>query len=346
MVSMDGRVPEDVLKLVGPTPWVGAVPIDRASHAWAMGAETVLLDVDLSDHGTIERLRQAANTAPAARRVFLVEGGKRAQEVQAIQLGAEAILRRPLQPRRVARVLGATCVGAKKGFSEDISSAVEAGHGAMQVITALGRDAGASILQSEVREEARDLVASFDEIGLDAWVATIKSHHDGTFRHCLSVTGIAMAFARHLRFREADVERLTTTALLHDVGKARIPLAILDKPGRLNAAERAIMERHPVHGREILEAAGGYDADLIDVVAHHHELLDGSGYPDRLSGAAISDLVRISTICDIFGALIEPRAYKPPMPAARAYAVLEDMGDKLDRALVRAFRAVSDAARF
>jgi HD-GYP domain-containing protein (c-di-GMP phosphodiesterase class II) len=80
---------------------------------------------------------------------------------------------------------------------------------------------------------------------------------------------------------------------------------------------------------------------MVDVVLHHHEYLDGSGYPHGLKGSEISDLLRILTIADIFGALIERRSYKPPLPGEVAYQVLLDMGPKLDKDLVREFHGIS-----
>ena len=80
---------------------------------------------------------------------------------------------------------------------------------------------------------------------------------------------------------------------------------------------------------------------MIDIVIHHHEYLDGSGYPHGLSGSEISDFVRVATICDVFGALLERRAYKAPIRGDIAYQMLLDMGPKLDKDLVRAFSFAS-----
>jgi len=129
--------------------------------------------------------------------------------------------------------------------------------------------------------------------------------------------------------------------MLHDIGKARIPLAILEKPGRLDESEMAVMRKHPEYGLEALGGECGLPSEMLDIVIHHHELLDGSGYPHRLQGKEISDLVRMMTIADIFAALIERRSYKPPMSGEAAYQVLLDMGPKLDVDLVRAFKFVS-----
>jgi HD-GYP domain-containing protein (c-di-GMP phosphodiesterase class II) len=133
-------------------------------------------------------------------------------------------------------------------------------------------------------------------------------------------------------------------ATLHDVGKARIPLSILDKPGRLDPVEDEIMKRHPVIGYELLKDLSGISAEVLDGVRHHHEYLDGSGYPDGLTAEGISDLVRLLTISDIFAALVEQRPYRPPMSREAAYKVLCGMEGKLEGSLVKAFRKVALAA--
>jgi HD-GYP domain-containing protein (c-di-GMP phosphodiesterase class II) len=126
--------------------------------------------------------------------------------------------------------------------------------------------------------------------------------------------------------------------MLHDIGKAGIPLAILEKPGRLNESEMAVMRKHPQYGLDALGTASMLPPEMLDIVVHHHEFLDGSGYPHGLQGSEISDLVRMMTISDVFAALIERRSYKPLLSGDAAYQILLDMGPKLDRDLVRAFK--------
>jgi HD-GYP domain-containing protein (c-di-GMP phosphodiesterase class II) len=142
-------------------------------------------------------------------------------------------------------------------------------------------------------------------------------------------------------FAALDVSRLGLAATLHDIGKARIPLSILDKPARLDPDEDEIMKRHPVIGYDLLKGVAGIDPEILDGVRHHHEYLDGSGYPDGLKAPEISDLVRLLTISDIFAALIESRPYRPPMPRHTAYEILCGMDGKLERSLVKAFRNVA-----
>ncbi len=169
----------------------------------------------------------------------------------------------------------------------------------------------------------------------------MRRYHQGTFQHCLLVTGVAVGFGLEFGFAGPDVKRLGMAATLHDIGKARIPLSILDKPGRLDPDEDAIMRRHPVIGYELLKAIPDISPEILDGVRHHHEYLDGSGYPDALTAPQISDLVRLLTISDIFAALIESRPYRPAMPRPDAYKILCGMDGKLEGSLLNAFRNVA-----
>jgi putative nucleotidyltransferase with HDIG domain len=176
---------------------------------------------------------------------------------------------------------------------------------------------------------------------LSDWLATVRRHHEGTYQHCLLVTGIAVDFGLSLGVPKKDVERLYSSAMFHDIGKATIPLAVLDKPGRLDPAERALIETHPAAGYETLKSNGTISAEILDAVRHHHEYLDGSGYPDQLCAESISDIVRVLTIADIFAALIEERRYRAPISRAEAYNILCGMKGKLEKPLVAAFKEVA-----
>jgi len=176
---------------------------------------------------------------------------------------------------------------------------------------------------------------------LREWLTTVGCHHTDSYRHCLFVTGFAVAFAQHLGMREDDQRRLARAALLHDVGKAFIPVAILDKPNELTEEEMMQMREHPRRGYEALAAQGGFPPEMLDVVLHHHEFLDGTGYPNGLVGSQISDIVRITTIVDIYSALVEKRAYRLQFTHNKAYALMEEMGSRLDQQLLQAFRPVA-----
>lgn len=183
------------------------------------------------------------------------------------------------------------------------------------------------------------VIDAIAELGVAPWMDTVRAYHEGTFQHCLIVTGLATLFGQKTGMRRRDVALLTMAGLLHDIGKARIPLAILDKQGPLTDREFGIVRAHPAIGYDYLLSLGGFPPAVLSAVRHHHEYLDGSGYPDGLSGAGIDDVTRILTICDIYGALIEQRAYKEPKTAAETIGILMEMGvdGKVETSLVRAF---------
>jgi putative nucleotidyltransferase with HDIG domain len=206
-------------------------------------------------------------------------------------------------------------------------------------------EAGAGLPMQAIEDSVTALNRAADGGDLNAWLDMVWRHDDATYQHCLLVSGLAAAFAHRLGFREADRRLIAEAAVLHDIGKARIPLEILRKPAGLSPAEREVMRRHPGIGHDMLVAQGGFAPMVLTAVLSHHEYLDGSGYPQGLSGDAIPDPVRIITICDVYAALIERRSYKPPIPPGEAYAALVAMGGKLDRDLVRVFgEVVLDAA--
>jgi len=201
--------------------------------------------------------------------------------------------------------------------------------------------AGAPLTLGDIQEAENQILKAIKQTSLREWLETVGRHHIDSYRHCLFVTGFAVAFGQHLGMREDDQRRLTRAALLHDVGKAFIPGAILDKPAELTEEEMRVMRMHPRLGYDALAAQGGFPPEMLDVVLHHHELLDGSGYPNGLRGDQISDIVRLTTIVDIHTALVEKRAYRQAFTHARAFSIMEGMGDKLDQHLLQAFRPLA-----
>ncbi|WP_173009340.1 HD domain-containing phosphohydrolase [Methylobacterium sp. P1-11] len=178
--------------------------------------------------------------------------------------------------------------------------------------------------------------------GIRDWIGAVQRFDEATHRHCLIVTGLAAAFATKLGFADLDSYRLTKAALLHDVGKTQISTAILNKPGRLTDEEMAEMRTHAALGYDML-VGSGFSPEMLQVVRSHHEMLDGSGYPDGVRAPEIPNLVRLVTICDIYGALIERRPYRAPMSGGEAYGIVQSMTGRLDPDLVTAFRPVMTA---
>ncbi len=192
---------------------------------------------------------------------------------------------------------------------------------------------------SQAAELVSDAIA---DVGLSAWMNSVNEHHSYTARHCMATAGYAAQWANILGFTKADCERFTRAMLVHDVGKVIVPLAVLDKPAPLNDEERVLIENHPSEGHALLVKAGETCPVALNITMSHHEMLDGSGYPNKLSGEQISDVVRCATIIDVYSALVDARAYKKSMDPDEAYDILVSMKGKLDQSLVNAFRPVVD----
>jgi putative nucleotidyltransferase with HDIG domain len=271
--------------------------------------------------------------------IFVVDESSAREAIQAFSIGATDLTARPLNAKTLLKkFLGD--IGALAGNPSETPASIAVGVQALQDVFASAQLGGA--LNPKAVENAGEAVASqVQSEGLGRWIEVVRSHHSQTYQHCLIVTGVAVTFGKHLGFSAVDQGRLSAAGLLHDIGKSRIPIAILEKPGPLDADELSVMRQHPLLGVEALQVMSGIDCNMLDVVAHHHEYLDGSGYPHKLQGRDISDVVRVMTISDIFGALIERRSYKPPMSGGAAYKVLKDMGPKLDRDIVREFESIS-----
>lgn len=305
--------------------------------------DSIVVSADLRVVETISSLKAiSTKITRVAKRIFLIDQATRLATLQAYALGATHVLRHPVSQMQLLKQL-ADGDAPLVAPSDPASSGQEAAAaGAASIASMFSAVIGGSPIDVAAAKNAgRNIADSIAEDGLTNWLTTVRRHHEGTYQHCLLVTGIAVDFGLSLGMSKADVERLYSAAMFHDIGKARIPLAVLDKPGRLDDRERALIETHPAAGYDVLTGTAGISPEILDAVRHHHEYLDGSGYPDGLCAESITDIVRILTISDIFAALVEARTYKPTMPRERAYEILLDMKGKLERPLVEAFREVA-----
>jgi len=308
-------------------------------------AEQVVVDADLRDMDSVGRLKHALDRVPAIRaRTFLIDegSGERLLRVQANALGATRHMVRKFALAELRREYSVTgrarrTAAAETALRADVggASVAEAEHSLETLFEGMLSDAPVSL--QAVSQAAAGVLASVRAVGADAWLASVRRHHEGTFQHCLLVTGVAAGFAKGAGLGGGQAAALMNAALLHDVGKAVIPRHILDKPGKLTAEEFEAVKLHPGAGFDYLSKQGNVSALVLDAVRHHHEALDGSGYPDRLRGAEIGPLTRILTVCDIFAALVETRPYKEARTPREAINVLIDMsiGSKVDYAAVR-----------
>ena len=130
-------------------------------------------------------------------------------------------------------------------------------------------------------------------------LARLKTVDDYTYMHSVAVCALMVALARQLNIDEVELREAGMAGLLHDIGKAMMPMDVLNKPGKLTDAEFTIIKGHPVEGHRILVEGRAVGAIPLDVVLHHHEKIDGGGYPDRLKDAAISLHAKMGAVCDV-----------------------------------------------
>ncbi|HYI26418.1 MAG TPA: HD domain-containing phosphohydrolase [Bradyrhizobium sp.] len=306
----------------------------------------VVVDINLRSPECVQMVRNKLRSEPyrTMPRLFVLADALHHGSMQAWALGATDTISRPFDAQAILQRIRAAFPDSHGYDATDrgkaLNRGVEAAHAVMvKMFEKLPQ--GVPLQFSDVVAAENKILKAIKHSSLREWLTTVGCHHTDTYRHCLFVTGFAVAFAQHLGMRDDDQRRLARAALLHDVGKAFIPVEILDKPATLTSEEMDEIRKHPRRGYDVLAAQGGFPPEMLDVVLHHHEFLDGSGYPNGLRDNQISDIVRLITIVDIYAALVEKRAYRMQYTHAAAFAIMEKMGDKLDQHLLQAFRPIA-----
>lgn len=169
-------------------------------------------------------------------------------------------------------------------------------------------------------------------------LARLKTADDYTYMHSVAVCALMIALSRQLGLDDEKTRAAGLAGLLHDIGKMAVPWTILNKPGKLTDAEFAAVREHPAAGHKMLLKAKGVGEIALDVCLHHHEKMDGSGYPDGLSGDQISLYARMGAVCDVYDAITSNRPYKQGWcPAASLRKMTEWSRGHFDEAVFQAF---------
>jgi putative nucleotidyltransferase with HDIG domain len=167
-------------------------------------------------------------------------------------------------------------------------------------------------------------------------LARLKTQDDYTYMHSVAVCALMVALGKQLGLDEAACREAGLSGLLHDLGKAVMPLDVLNKPGKLTDDEFVIMKSHPVRGYEMLLEARGAPEGAMDVCLHHHERVDGTGYPHKLPGDKLSLLARMGAVCDVYDAITSNRPYKAGWDPAHSIAQMAGWKGHFDTVVFRA----------
>ncbi len=226
-------------------------------------------------------------------------------------------------------------------FEQEVKRAARICHQSRQAITAMFREVrmGEAINQ----DKARSVVAEVSDSIIRnpsamVSIARLKTSDDYTYMHSVAVCALMIVLARQLDLPPHQVRQAGYAGLLHDIGKMAIATSILNKPGRLTDQEFDEMREHPARGLELLKAGGVDDPVVLDVCLHHHEKVDGTGYPHRLRGEDISLLAKMGAVCDVYDAITSDRPYKRGWdPAEAVHKMAEWSAGHFDKTVFQAF---------
>ncbi len=206
-------------------------------------------------------------------------------------------------------------------YAQELEQAKRIQSKAKRVVTDLFSQArmGNAIAVSEVAPLVDEINQSIERnAGALLSIVRLKTIDDYTYMHSVAVCALMISLGQRLGMRGEELHQVGMSGLLHDVGKMGIPLEVLNKPGKLTNDEFTVIRNHPKFGWDILRSAHVDDEISLDVVLHHHEKMDGSGYPERLLGEEISLYARMGAVCDVYDAITSDRPYKQGWDPAEA----------------------------
>jgi len=285
----------------------------------------------LEDSSDLERIRDSG-----IRELWIdvskgwdVEGGMSASEVQARnenELLAASVEAQGPTPRVTA--------------SEELMRARKICAAAKQAVESMFKEArmGQSIDTQALAPMVEEISASvMRHPGALVSLARLKTKDDYTYMHSVAVCGLMISLARRLGLDEATTREAGLAGLVHDLGKAVVPLTVLNKPGKLTDDEFRVMRGHPGAGHAMLLEGGGAGEIALDVVLHHHEKIDGSGYPHKLAGDQISLFAKMGAVCDVYDAITSNRPYKAGWDPSEALRKMTEWTGHFDTGIFHTF---------
>ncbi len=307
----------------------------------------VIVDINLSDRQSLKIISPFVERAnkEGVSVLFVLKEHCRRDIVQIYALGGKDFVTQPVTAKKIQPFLAVHIRNtSEKSWDSLAPTQVLALKHSLNSFNQMIANAvnGEPLDTRDLEKSSQFIIKATTNDNLVNWVSTLQNHHDRSFSHSLTVCGYLVAFAHELGIKDNDLQKIALAGLLHDIGKCTIPRAILNKPARLSSAEFELMRKHPENGARILrDTRQQWDRDILDATLHHHENMDGSGYPDNLQGAQISNMTLLLTIADIFSALTEKRSYKKAILPQEAYDIMLGMKGKFDEGLLKAFKPIA-----
>lgn len=286
--------------------------------------------------------KQLQTLLGSAVREIWIDTSKGLDLLQDAETSAGAEEATPPPPEDAAAEAPAIAAGPKTvPIAEELENAARVCLQARQAVTSMfqearmGRAVDMDGAQSLVEEISYSVSRSASAV---ISLARLKTADTYTFMHSVAVCAMMMALGRELGLDARQVRSAGLAGLLHDIGKALVPAEVLNKPGALSSTEMAVVRRHPQLGYNLLLKAPDVDPAALDVCLHHHEKINGSGYPEKLQGEGISLLSRMGAVCDVYDAITSNRPYKAGWDPAESMRLMGQwVGEHFDGQVFQAF---------
>lgn len=189
----------------------------------------------------------------------------------------------------------------------------------------------------EVVEELVNYIIEMGDVNKSLY--DIQTYDNYTYLHCIDTGIMAIFLGISMNLKQSELKELSIGAILHDIGKTKVPIGIITKPGKLTVEEFEEIKKHPTYGKNILEKNFSISTEILNAVEHHHEKVDGSGYPFGLASNEISKYAKIICVCDVYDAVSNDRTYREKFNPSDAYElILAGCGSAFDEEIVRKFK--------
>lgn len=304
--------------------------------------------IDVQD-AVIDRLVELIRSEPRLRDVPLIHSA-RSRGKNSQHLPIDAFLKKPFRRSALIQTISKLVNTSVEAKWETLPSPQKAAlRQSLDMFNGISDliDGGGVLAYEAVGAVTRPVIESVKENQCRALLEGVRGHDNCTYVHSLRSATFLSLFGHNIGLSDDELNVMASGGLLYDIGKMSLPYGVLNKPDRLDAAEMELMKSHVTLSETYLRNHSDVPKGVLVIAGQHHEMLDGSGYPNGMRNGSLNELARMSAIVDTFGELTGQRLYKEAMSAEAALKVMTtEMAAKLDQKLIGQFREMLlDAAR-